>query len=446
MSDILAPTWHRKQVANELISFQSRDFATQLIDLVRVLYNESRTGSSAERHVNREKIEKLILEYTGVNIELILDTENPPCCIPLLGNSNHVLNTLQEAGVYHVQEREFADLVKSNPAKVGTFNPSTGKVGGIYSKLKAPVYMGWEYCRDYLSPEEFAAVLMHEIGHCSLAYQFMFRTFRASQLLASLHHVKTGRDTSVTYEEAITLLGKDLTKNPQEFQALLTIEDEKAIAQIVYTRSWCQLGSDFGDYSVTGPNFEALSDNFAIRWGLGSHLATGLYTIMGDASLGATSRTGVTVSYIINTLGIVVTGFVLGIWGTGAVVPALIITALFCVAVTYGSGRADGIGVQQANVYDTPLVRFQRIREGMLQQLKTLKITPELRRTILDEIKLIESFTKNRTEVGSLFSDIARLFPSNWKAEVAFNLERNLESLTQNSLFVDAHKIESRRS
>ena len=446
MHDLLAPEWHRKQVANELVAFQSRDFATQLIDLFKVLYKETSAGFTAQKHENRAKIEKLILDYTGVNIDLKFDTENPPCCMPLMANSNHVLSTIQKPGLYKKQENQFARLIKDNPAKTGTFDPATGKIGGIYSKIESPIWMGWYFCKNNLSPEEAAAVLMHEVGHCSLAYQFMFRTYRASQLLAALHHVRTGRDTSITYEDAITMIGKDLTNDPKEFQSLVTMKDDKAIAQIVYTRSWSQLGNDFNDKSVTGPNFEALSDNYAVRWGLGMHLATGLYTIMGDSSLGAKSRTGATVTYIINTLKPLISGAGLVVAYGGGGVGALIGMALAAIIATYASGRGDGpLGIQQSNVYDTPLVRMERIREGILQQLKVFKLDPELRRTLLDELQVIESFTKNRTEVGSLFADIARLFPSNWKAEVAFELERNLEKLTQNNLFVDAHEIAARR-
>ncbi|MGZ7228823.1 hypothetical protein ACXWOY_09255, partial [Streptococcus pyogenes] len=81
-----------------------------------------------------------------------------------------------------------------------------------------------------LNPEEFCAVLMHEVGHCSLAFQFMFRTYRASQLLAALHQVRTGRDNSVTYEYAIRKLGEDISKNPKEFEALLEMKNDKAIS------------------------------------------------------------------------------------------------------------------------------------------------------------------------------------------------------------------------
>lgn len=447
MNDILVPEWHRKQVANELIAFQSRDFATVLIDLFKVLYKEAGASFAAQKHDNRKKIEKLVFDYTGVAIDLKFDTEYPPCCMPLMANSNHVLSTVQKAGLYKTQENKFAKLIKDNPAKTGTFDPATGKIGGIYSKIESPIWMSWHFIKNNLSPEEAAAVLMHEVGHCSLAFQFMFRTYRASQLLAALHHVRTGRDTSITYEEAITLMGKDLTDNPQEFQSLLTLKDDKAVSQIVYTRSWAQLGNDFNDKSVTGPNFEALSDNYAIRWGLGAHLATGLYTLMGDASLGATSRTGATVTYIVNTLAPVLYGAsVMASIGMGTGVGMLIGAALAAVIATYASGRGDGpLGIHQSNVYDTPLVRMERIREGILQQLKVFKLEPELRRVLLDELKIIESFTKNRKEVGSLFADIAKLFPSNWKAEVAFELERNLERLTQNDLFVDAHQIEALR-
>ncbi len=441
--DILAPEWHRRQVANELMAFQSRDFATQLIALYKEIYKGSSLPYNAQKSEARTKIEKLVLDYTGVNIDLHLDTEYPPCCMPLMANHNHILSTIKIGGMYHEQEKEFTDLIKSNPAAAGTFNPATGKLSGLYSKIKSPVYMSHTWCRANLSAEECAAVLMHEVGHCSLAYQFMFRTYRASQLLAALHHVRTGRDQSINYETAVKLAGEEICRNPKEFEVLLTMKDDKAISQVVYTRSWAQLGNDFGDKSVTGPNFEALSDNYSVRWGFAEHLATGLYNIYGDSAFGAKNRTAATVTYIVNTLKPVISGAALG--STFGGLPGMLIgAALMCILATADAGRGDGFGFQQANVYDTPLVRMERIREAVIEQLKVFKLSPDMRQTLLDELKTIESFTKNRKEVGSIFADIAMLIPSNWRAERAFKLERNLERLTQNDLFADAHELAAR--
>lgn len=435
MDDLLAPTWHKRVPALELMAFQDRSFANKLNGLFDKLYKEATTPARAQAHPVREEIEKLVHDVTGTKIKLRLNTINPPCCLPVLGNSNHVLSTMRIPNVYQEQEYTFLEAVKRSKKGTGGFDAKKGKLYGVYSDIEAPVWMSWDYIRSTFSPQESAAVLMHEVGHCSLSFQFMFRTYRASQILASLHQVRTGRDTSLTYEQAIKVAGEELCNNATEFEKLVEIKNDKAIATIIYTRTWAQLGNDFGDTAVTGPNFEALADNYAARWGYAEPLATALYTLYGANAFGADNRTTATVMYIVNTLLPVLIGGGYGalIGGLGGFVAGV---AVVSVLASLTSGRGDFVGsLQQTNVYDTPQTRMQRLRESIVEQMK-LELDADQRSTLLDEFKVVDAMLKDRKEVSSLWSHVALLIPSNWRASAAFDLERDLEQLANNELFV----------
>lgn len=440
MEDLLAPTWHKRSIARELMAFQNRSFAAKLIGMFDKLYKEANTPARAQGHPLRGEIEKLVHDETGTLIKLRFNTLNPPCCMPIMGNSNHVLTSMRVPSIYLEQETTFLEAVKKKKNAVGGFDAKRGKLTGIYSEIEAPVWMSWTYIRSYFSPEESAGVLMHEVGHCSLSFQFMFRTYRASQILASLHQIRTGRDQSLTYEAAIKIAGEELCNNPLEFERMVDIKNDKALATIVYTRTWAQLGNDFGDISVTGPNFEALADNYAARWGFAEPLATALYTLYGAQGLGADNRTSATVTYLVNTILPVLIGGGYGsmIGGLGGFLTGVAIVAALCVV---GQGRGDLAGTyQQANVYDTPMTRMQRLRESVIEQMK-LELDQDQRKALLDEFKVIDEMLKGRKEVSNLWKDIATLLPHNWRAEAAFQLERDIEQLANNDLFASSQQL-----
>ncbi|MGZ7140778.1 hypothetical protein ACXWN7_10200, partial [Streptococcus pyogenes] len=76
-------------------------------------------------------------------------------------------------------------------------------------------------------------------------------------------------------------------------------------------------------------------------------------------------------------------------------------------------------------------------------QMKNLEIDKDLRTTLLEEVAVIDKMITGVIPAESLYYYLAKLIPLNWKADDAFQLERNLESLTQNDLFVEAQMIAS---
>lgn len=429
-----------RAIACELIAQQTNDLADKLTGYFEEIY-KCRTQREAQDSKACAAIVDFLKKRVGVKIKLIFNTSNPPMCMPLMANARHVLSTIMVDDAYDEQTRQFLTAIKKSSSKKGTVDLKNGKLGGVYSEIENPVWMGFHYCTQNFTPRQCVAILMHEIGHLFLAFEMMYRTIRASQVLAALHQVRTGNDTSLTYEHALTLAGNDLTDNPKEFIECVTMKDDTAICTVVFTRVYHKLATDFGDNAVAGVNFEALSDNFAAKWGLAEDLATGLHVLYGSSSLGRNDPFTGLLMYLSPLIATGIVGFYVAV---GTAVAAGVGAAIVMVAfLVLFSGRSDNFG-QQTNVYDKPYVRFQRIRETLVAQMKFLELDPVVRERLLKEINTIDGLLAGGKEINVIFDDIANIFTSNRRASFAFRLERDIELLAHNDLFVNAQRLASK--
>ena len=228
------------RIAKELIAYQTDGFKDRLIALFEELYKES-TPYEAQASKACAEIQSQLFKRFGLKISLVVYTEHPPMGLPIMANPNHVLSTLQVSDLYVDEETSFLKVLNQSAKPSGTIDLKKAKVDGAFSKLDMPLMFSFDFIKDAFSPGEAAAVLLHEVGHCFLAFEFMFRTYRASQLLAALHQVKSGRDTTLRYEYAIDavaerLFKEGLTDSPKAMEALVSVKNDAVTASVVYPR------------------------------------------------------------------------------------------------------------------------------------------------------------------------------------------------------------------
>ena len=431
------------RIAKELIAYQTDGFKDRLIALFEELYKES-TPYEAQASKTHAEIEAQLFKRFGLKIVFTVDTEDPPMTIPVMANPNHVLSILQKAGLYHEQESSFIKALNNAPKVTGTVDLKNAKVGGAYSKIDMPIMFSFSFMRLTFSPAEAVAILLHEVGHCFLAFEFMFRTYRASQLLAALHQVKTGRDSSLRYEFAVQGVAERLTKegfieSPKELEALVAVKNDAVTVSVVYTRVWSKLANDFGSNPATAPNFEALSDNFSLRFGMGKELASGLAKLLVLRPEGFMSS----LLYIVSSFSLA------GAFGsvlvslTGAVLMGVVGVAVIC-ALSFFLGGYSDIGFSQTAVYDNDVERIQRIQRGVVTALKNPKLDSKSRQSLTAQALEIDKMVKGKADVSTVWDDLANIaFTSRRDAKAVFKLERDIEALASSNLFVGASLLKN---
>ncbi len=443
-----------RAIARELIAQQSDDFADQLTVLFEQVY-QCQNPREAQQSPACAAIVALVKKRLNMKITLIFNTRTPPATMSVLANSRHVLSVVMFEDGYAERTEDFKAALRNSPVKKGIVDLKNARLGGVYSEISSPVWMSFQFCKAFLTPRQAVALFVHELGHNFLAYEMMYRTVRASQILASLHQVRTKRDTSITYEHAIELAGVDLTGNPREFIQCVTMKNDTAICSVVFAQVYHKLATDFGDNAVSGVNFEALSDNFAAKFGLGADLAQGLTVFETEYTMGRVDGFVGFLLYIQPLVSVffksivtgAVSGAVLGALGGGFAAALALGSIVAAFGVTSGvakgtifAGRSDKM-VVQTNVYDQPVTRLRRIRESVVQQLKYLELEHEQRARLLHEIQTIDAILKGGSEVFTVFDDMSKIFTSNRRADFAFKLERDIELLANNDLFVNAQRL-----
>lgn len=461
------------QIANELISQQDLSFKNKLVPIIERLL-DCKTAKEAEKSSALKEINALLLSRTGILSELTVDTPHEPCCYPVMGNFSHALGNFMHPVFMHNGNMNLRKILAETDKNVGTLDLKNGRVGGIYSKIPAEIHFSFNYTkRAGLTAAEFGAILMHEVGHCFLAFEFMGRTYRASQVLAALHQVQTGRDDSFTFEDAITALATSLEYDSKEnIERDLRIENDIARRSIVFGRVWQDLATDFGYQETAASSYERLADNFAARYGFAEEMTTGFLNTETLSSLRLSRNTRMALFFdaatwyfcrldpVAATRNGAIAGTLTAFWllFAGANIMAIVMIggaigglALAATVVSnwvdnhqHGSIINDDEYVRQKDIYDRMSWRLGRMREAVVEQLKNLKLDPELRKQLIAQSDRMAASLKDLKDTPDLYRMAALAFSSKGRdIEATKQFERKLETLANNDLFVSGNRLKT---
>jgi hypothetical protein len=178
---------------NEAIAFQSPEFANKLTSLIDDVLAE-RNGKSADNSKAAKDLNKLVKDVTGLNVNIIFDTEYPPCTIPFHFNPDAILGHTSIKDFYIEDFEKTVERLKKVKTS-SSIDLKNAKVTGIFSEPSVPIFMGFfSLMGAKLKPREIAAILAHEIGHCFTAMELAFRTIRTNQILSAISKAHAGGD------------------------------------------------------------------------------------------------------------------------------------------------------------------------------------------------------------------------------------------------------------
>lgn len=431
---------------NEAIAFQSPEFADKMTSLIDDILAE-RNGKSADNSKAAKDLNKLVKDVTGLNVNIIFDTEYPPCTLPFHFNPDTVLGhvSLKE---YYIEDYEKTVERLKKVKTTSSIDLKNAKVTGIFSVPVVPIFMGFfSLMRAKLKPREIAAILAHEIGHCFTGMELAFRTARTNQILSAVSKAHASGDKG-KYVYVI--------KNIEEVLSLKTgVLDEALEAKDGATALVITMGeiekkthedSILGNTAYDVTSFEALSDNFAARLGFGKDLATGLEKIY---------KTFNAAEYSIKTR-IIITLFDFASF-TNLLFAFKVITGAIKVSNPVMTGIMLGLtllniyrrldGRDHNNIYDNLTTRYKRIKEQIITYIKDAKLPPKETKKALESIAHIENMMKEVSEYkGFLPILFNQIDPASRASLKAKDIQGKLEMLAANDLYVQAAKIRTLES
>lgn len=442
--------------ALEAISFQGTEF----FDAVTAAVAELRAAVLTAQEKDPASLPQakalcgVLKRYTNLNFSMLRGEYNTfiGMFYPAVSN-NHVFQRVrgQEGAAKSMRSSLPKNLRELKDGfGVGKVDMRKNWVEGFFAEIPCELYISPFVLRyAQLSDRQIAAMVLHETGHAFTMFEHINRTVSTNQVLAEISAALSDNDAEkvsaiivqTAREEKLTTAQRDALKacrEPQDYVVCAyAIADE---------RSRSDLGLSVYDITMN----EQLADQYATRCGAGRDMVTGmdeLYRLTGDYSR-AYSKVRLTRQAFVIALEVAITSAIVG-WFTGpigALISGLIDLLVIVGGLAFQAGRMEG----SPSYYDTPAVRFERIRNQMVEQIKRLDPKSPLDdhllvclqevNDVIEKVREAESGAKIDALVHYAGLFFNKVYRRNYDMRV---LQQQLEALASNNLFVQAARFQA---
>ena len=275
---------------------------------------------------------------------------------------------------------------------------------------------------------EITAIILHEIGHLFNMYLYLgdyvwLNYYLTEGVEALLGNKRTTIKTEILDEEWL----KENVE-PELWEAFANDRTESTTRLVVLSGYKKRQRHHITNNPVTAQRREEqMADMFPTRLGYGRDMVSGLYKM--DRDWGGVDDSGYTrlanVMFITSLLFPITT-------------PIVILSMVFDSIGKAVVGHVEDM----AGRYDNNKERLEKIRRDLIHQLKSIDLSDDRKRLLLEETKFIEDIIKEYTVSRTFYDRITTsLVPSARKRLSDTQLEENLEALVNNDLFVKAFQL-----
>lgn len=304
-------------------------------------------------------------------------------------------------------------------------NRKNATVGGYLSKLTQKIYIGVYWLDSkYATPEEAAAVLLHEIGHVFTYYETAISETFKNELMTAFRQM----NDPAQQEELTYFLYRQSQK---EEGPVKDIVQSKDVGECLLLDTIDRIHMDeIGNLQYSGRGWEQLADDFAIKLGAGAALATAMDKA---TRLYDPEELRGTASYLIVEICKMIGFASATILAPG---PGLVVLALRFVLGDVRSG---------SDTYDNIKKRFARMRQETIGRMRdSEKLSTSERKELLKQVEVIDAIEKEYHHRRSFFDVITTFGGLRGRKLRNSNKEMALlEELANNELHLLKNKIDA---
>lgn len=441
----------KKTTALESIQFQKSDLFNEITQCIKELRTLNKvTSKEFFDSMEVKQLADVITKHTGLKFVFLDNGYGFTAYTPIL--HNHIFD--KQVGIEDfnklVQETDFSTNIRkmmkamnTNLLK-GTVSLKEAKVSGFFSLLTCwmsiPRFMIHD--KSYLE-EELAALVLHEIGHSFTAFEYLSRTVRTNQALSLMQRVM---DKSISFEDRKIIFtqaieAKKLEMDSDAQKLMLGDLSFEALTILVINQQVEACKSELGASVYDEVACEYLADQFAARHGAGRYLISVLDKW---AKRGGVSH--ITASHINTNMTMMLAAVSVAIAGIPLVGLAM---GILITLIGTGNWAMASSKYEMTHGYDNDYTRMSRIKHQMVQRLKEPECGPEEKKYILTYLEEVEPIIKKYVNQNNprIRDRIAFFFSKKHKYDFEFKaLQKDLEELGNNDLFVMSEKLKSLQS
>lgn len=336
----------------EFMSFQNDNFGEELAKKVNWLRID---GKYTSESVQNSGIAELINKRFNLNINVMVIRNSQPnaaMSIPPISKEHPLTQVF--LGAHNYVGRLITEIGEKGQ-NLGVVDIKNAKCSGIFSKIPGTLYIHTGMlASDRFTPEEVAAVMLHEVGHLFTYFYYLLHsvmsTFVVSSIAAQVAGAKRDDERRFIIQKGAMILGIDnIAVDPMLHQ---TADQNAATLQTLYIRDTTNLiRSETGASLYESKSAEQLADLFAVKMGMAKPLATGLAKFSPSNKL---------ISTAFKYVALAVTGVftvLTTILSFGAILPIMYLQLLLA--------PSDVV-----SPYDSMDNRIKLIRQHLIQELK----------------------------------------------------------------------------
>jgi hypothetical protein len=427
-------------LSTEAIHYQDTQTFKELELAFRdIMFNQGPAAYDEQKRKNEQLIEAIIRNRFNANCSISFGDEWP--CVRIFDEYHNSVLVRNDWREFFAAQLNFTKrfVGGSGGVKAGV-NIMTGKLSGLFSELPFTIYLpdimlkrggrspeGWSPGSNRLTSEEMTAVVLHEIGHFFTYCETFSRTVSTNQALAAMVKELEGNYQVDKREVIIARTVDDLKLKDVDVKALAKIDKrsilETAIVTEVAELSRSELGISIYDTTAS----EQLADQFATRFGGGVHLITALNKI--HELFGGTNATMSTPLFVFCQIISIALMFI----------PPI---CFFTIPLNIIGILVGGFGDDGDNTYDTPEVRFRRIKQDTINRLKNRAISAVEKKRTLADLDAMEKAMQGVEDKREWREYIATtIIPVYRRYRKTKLLQQQLEQLASNPLFVRAAEL-----
>lgn len=394
---------------------------------------ESILGSKDLVHIDRvlNEISEITLKAKGLNIQFTLSNGsfiNPyeiTATVPNLDAFSPInLDASKRLSKLDLNNFKVEDLL------TGHVDLKNGRVSGFFSSIKFKIMFPIKIVEDAaLTAQELTAIYLHEEGHAFVTCEFLGNTLQTNTIMAAL----LGQVDEHTSQKRIYEIGVVASKisGEPELGHDVTVDD---IAVMVLKgqpkRMMARTNSRWYDARLT----EALADQYAARHMSGASLVTALGKM--NKKLGIFAPSGYEPMWLgglSNFMNLLFFPFRYSVLGSIALLKAIWKT--YCITISI-SVISQTLSLFSSTTYDEPKMRLEAIRRESVGLLRDKNLPDDVRRSVLEDLKIIDK------EIGSIhpYSDIiSKIMRYTFKVatgkQMSDEYNHGLETLANNKLY-----------